>query len=125
MPSSEISTVDDYIGAIPEPVQSMLKQVRAIIRQTLPDAEEMISYKIPAYKLHGKPIIYFAGWKKHYSLYPVGEEVAAAFADELSEYDMSKGTVRFELSEPVPVKLIARIVAFRAGKITGTATDKS
>ena len=74
----------------------------------------MISYKIPAYRLHGEIVLYFAGWKQHYSLYPAGERVIAAFKDQLASYKISKGTIRFPLSEPVPVTLIERIAKFRA-----------
>jgi uncharacterized protein YdhG (YjbR/CyaY superfamily) len=86
----------------------------------LPEAEEVISYQIPAYKLNGRAVIYFAGWREHYSLYPASGELKAAFKDELAPYEVSKGTIRFPLSEPVPVKLIERITKFRA-KETSTA----
>ena len=74
----------------------------------------MISYKIPAYRLHGGIVLYYAGWKKHYSLYPVGEHLLAAFKDQLASYNVGKGTIRFPLCEPIPVKLIERIAKFRA-----------
>jgi uncharacterized protein YdhG (YjbR/CyaY superfamily) len=74
----------------------------------------VISYKIPAYKLHGGIALYFAGWKQHYSLYPAGERLVAALKDQLASYKVSKGTIRFPLSEPVPVRLIERIARFRA-----------
>ena len=80
----------------------------------MPKAEEVISYKIPAYKLRGGPVLYFAGWKQHYSLYPATGSLAAAFKDDLAPYELSKGTIRFPLSEPVPVRLISRIAKFRA-----------
>jgi uncharacterized protein YdhG (YjbR/CyaY superfamily) len=88
--------------------------VRSTLRKALPGAEEVISYKIPAYRLHGEIVLYFAGWKQHYSLYPAGERMVAAFKDQLASYRVSKGTIRFPLSEPVPVKLIERIAKFRA-----------
>ena len=74
-------------------------------------------------------MIYFAGWKKHYSLYPANTRVVAAFKEELAPYELSKGTVRFPLSEPVPVKLIADIVKFRAKEVaekakTGTVKQR-
>ena len=77
----------------------------------------MISYQIPAYKLHGRPVLFFAAWKEHYSLYPSNARLVAAFKDQLSKYELSKGTIRFPLSEPVPVKLIERIAKFRAKEI--------
>jgi len=98
-------------------VQRLLKRVRSTIRKAVPGAEEVISYKIPAYKLHGGPVLYFAGWRRHYSLYPATGRLVAAFQDDLAPYEVSKGTIRFPLSEPVPVKLIERIAKFRAKEV--------
>ncbi len=112
------TSVDEYIAAQPEAVQSILGLVRRVIRDAMPGAEEVISYKIPAYKLHGSAALYFAGWKRHYSLYPATERVLAAFKDELSSYDVTKGTIRIPFSQPVPVKLIERIAKFRAKEVT-------
>jgi|ERR1700675_2828843 uncharacterized protein YdhG (YjbR/CyaY superfamily) len=116
MPVAKIKfkSVDEYIASQPEAARGLLKRVRNTIRKAMPEAEEMISYQIPAYKLHGRPVLYFAGWKEHYSLYPATDHVVAAFQDALSPYEISKGTIRFPLSEPVPVKLIERIARFRA-----------
>jgi len=87
--------------------------VRSAIRKALPKAEEVISYKMPAYRLRGEVILYFAGWKHHYSLYPAGPRLVAAFKDELASCTADKGTIRFPLSAPVPKKLIADIAKFR------------
>ena len=107
--------IDDYIAGFPRNIQSTLKRVRTAIRAALPKADETISYRIPTYKLNGRYVIYFAGWKEHYSLYPAGHRLVAAFKDELAPYEVNgKGTIRFPLSEPVPVKLIANIAKFRA-----------
>lgn len=114
MPSTKFPTVDAYIAAQPGPTQQVLRRVRAIIRKAIPSAEESISYNIPAYKLAGGPVIYFAGWKRHYSLYPVGPEVLEVFASELAPYELEKGTARFPLDRPVPAKLIADIAKLRA-----------
>ena len=120
MPKPTFKTVAEYISAQPAPAQATLTRVRQTIRKALPGSKETISYNIPAYKLRGKTIIYFAGWKKHFSLYPAGARLVAAFKDELAPYQLSKGTIRFPLSEPVPVKLIERIAKFRA-KEAGSA----
>ena|SRR5215471_1083721 len=114
MAKDDFKSVDDYIASQPEDAQDALRLVRKTIRKALPKAEEVISYKIPAYKLHGGTVIYFAGWKQHYSLYPAGARLVAALKDELAPYELSKGTIRFPLSQPVPVKLIERIAKFRA-----------
>jgi len=114
MGKANFINVDEYISAQPETAQVVLLRVRSTLRKALPGAEEVISYKIPAYRLHGEIVLYFAGWKQHYSLYPAGERMVAAFKDQLASYRVSKGTIRFPLSEPVPVKLIERIAKFRA-----------
>jgi uncharacterized protein YdhG (YjbR/CyaY superfamily) len=113
MAKTELKSVDQYIASHPQAVQRVLKRVRSIIRRAMPGADEVISYKIPAYKLNGRAVLYFAGWSQHYSLYPSTDRLVAAFKDELAPYEVSKGTIRFPLSEPVPGKLIERITKFR------------
>ncbi len=120
MPKSDFKNVDDYIKAQPTTVQGILRCVRSTIRKAIPDAEELISYKMPAYKLNGTAIIYFAAAKEHYSLYLATKPLLAEFKDELARYKLSKGTISFPLSETVPVKLIDRIVKFRAKNLTKT-----
>lgn len=114
MPKTNFKSVDEYIASQPEAVESVLQRLRSIIRRALPRAEEVISYQIPAYRLHGSAVLYFAGWKRHYSLYPVTGRLVEEFKDDLAPYEVSKGTIRFPLSRPVPVKLIERIAKFRA-----------
>ena len=117
MAKTDFKSVDEYIASQPAAVQGILGRVRDAIREALPGAEEVISYQIPAYKLRGGRVLFFAGWKQHYSLYPAGERLVAAFRDELASYEVSKGTIRFPLSQPVPVKLIGRIAKFRAKEV--------
>jgi uncharacterized protein YdhG (YjbR/CyaY superfamily) len=114
MGKANFTNVDEYISRQPETAQVLLQLVRRTLLKALPGAEEAISYKIPAYGLNGGIVLYFAGWKQHYSLYPTGERMVMAFKDQLAPYKVSKGTIRFPLSEPVPVKLIERIAKFRA-----------
>ena len=102
MAKIEFKSVDEYIGSQPDAVRGQLERVRSTIRKAVPAAEEGISYNLPTYKLHGRPVIYFAGWKQHYSLYPFTAQLLAAFQDELVPYAVHKGTIRFSLSEPVP-----------------------
>jgi uncharacterized protein YdhG (YjbR/CyaY superfamily) len=117
MPKTNFQSVDDYIAAQPESIQDTLHRLRAILRKALPTAEEVISYQIPAYKIAGKAVIYFAGWKQHFSLYPVSDPLVEAFRKELAPYKLSKGTIRFPLSSPIPSKLIASIAKFRAKEV--------
>ena len=117
MKGSTPENVPAYIAQFPRAVQAALKRVRNSIRRAAPGAEEVISYQIPAFKLHGKPVLFFAAWKEHLSIYPSNARLVAAFKDELAKYERSKGTIRFPLSEPVPAKLIERIARFRAKEI--------
>jgi uncharacterized protein YdhG (YjbR/CyaY superfamily) len=124
MAKTNFKSVNEYIASKPKDVQAVLKLVRDAIRKAVPEAEELISYRIPMYKMNGRPVLYFAGWKEHYSLYPLGDALAAEFKKELADYKMSKGTIRLPLSEPVPVKLIERIAKFRAQRLTAREKGK-
>jgi uncharacterized protein YdhG (YjbR/CyaY superfamily) len=117
MAKTGFKSVDEYIASQPDTVQGILERVRSAIRKAVPGTTEVISYKIPAYKLHDSPVLYFAGWKQHYSLYPATERVVAAFKNELASYQVNKGTIRFPLSQPVPVKLIEQIAKFRVKEV--------
>jgi uncharacterized protein YdhG (YjbR/CyaY superfamily) len=116
MAKTDFRSVDEYLATQPPAVRAVLERVRGAIRRALPEAEEAISYQIPAYKVEGAVALYFAGWKEHVSLYPVSGEMIAAFGDELAPYVASKGTLRFPLSSPVPLRLIGRIAKVRAAE---------
>jgi uncharacterized protein YdhG (YjbR/CyaY superfamily) len=118
MAKTRVASVPEYIASKPKEVRAALKHVRSAIRAAVPAAAEGISYQIPAYTLNGVPVLYFAGWKAHYSIYPASDALVAAFRRELTPYERSKGTIKFPLDEPVPVKLIERIARFRAGQLT-------
>jgi uncharacterized protein YdhG (YjbR/CyaY superfamily) len=119
MARTDYKSVDEYIAAQPAEAQLVLRRVRAAIRKGAPAAEERISYQIPAYKLPGGAVLYFAGWKQHYSLYPATDRLVAAFRDELAPYVVEKATIRFPLSGRVPARLIERIARFRASEPMG------
>ena len=114
-------SVDDYIAVQPEPVRQKLEQVRKTIRKAVPDAVEGIGYGMPGYKLGGKPMLYFAGFKEHYSLFAASGSFFATLQDELRGYKLRKGTVQFPLDKPVPVQLISRIAKLRAAGIAAAA----
>lgn len=124
MARTHFKSVDEYIATHPEEVQAVLRRVRRAIRKAVPEAEEGISYQIPTYKLHGRYVVYFAGWKEHYSVYPANDRLVAAFRGDLAPYKVSKGTLRFPLSQPVPVKLIERIAKFLAEETAERARAK-
>jgi uncharacterized protein YdhG (YjbR/CyaY superfamily) len=107
-----MNEVDKYIYSFPEEVRNILLQIRQLIKDIAPDAEEGFAYQMPSYKLNGKPLVYFAGFKKHIGFYatPSGH---SEFAKELSEYKQGRGSVQFPLDKPIPFDLIRQIVAFR------------
>lgn len=113
-----LASVGEYIAGKPKECRASLEAVRQAIRKALPNAEEGLAYQMPAYTLDGVGVLYFAGWKAHYSLYPVSDALVEAFAKELAPYERSKGTLKFPWSEPVPVRLIERIAKFRARQLT-------
>jgi uncharacterized protein YdhG (YjbR/CyaY superfamily) len=124
MAKADITSVDKYIASQPETMRAILAQVRKAIRDSVPAAEEVISYKMPTYKLNGDAMLHFAGWKQHYSLYPATERVLAAFKAELEPYKIHTATIRFPISQPVPATLIARIAKFRAKEIAERTKSK-
>src|SRR2546425_10445151 len=124
MAKTDFKSVDEYIATHPEGEQAVLQRVRGAIRKALPGADEGIGYQIPTYKLHGGYVVYFAGWKQHYSLYPATDHLLAAFKDDLAPYKVNKGTIRFPLSQPVPVKLIERIAKYLAKEAAERAGAK-
>lgn len=123
MAKHTFKSVDEYIASHRTAVQRVLRRVRGAIRKAVPGADETISYGIPTYKLQGRPVLYFAGWKEHYSLYPSTGRLVAAFKNALAPYEVNnKGTIRFPLDEPVPVKLIEGIAKFRAKEVAERET---
>ena len=123
MAKTQFTSVNEYLKAQPKSLQDILRRVRGAIRTAVPQTEETLSYGIPTYKLNGRPVLYFAGWKRHYSIYPSTAALVAAFKDQLSPYEVNgKGTIRFPLSEPVPSKLIADIARFRADEVARRRT---
>lgn len=109
MAKTRFQSIDEYIAACPTETHERLQAIRAAIKKIAPDAKEKISYQIAAFELNGRNLVHFAGWKRHVSLYPVpaGDE---AFEEEISRYVDGKGTLKFPLDEPLPVKLIEKVV---------------
>lgn len=103
-------TVDEYIASFPADVQAQLQGVRRAMRAAAPGIEEAISYGIPTLMLDGRYLMYFAGWKRHISVYPI-PAVDAQLDKEIERFKAGKGTLRFPLTEPIPYELIGRLVA--------------
>lgn len=123
MAESQVSKdVDEYIATFPAEIQLVLEKVRQTIRDAAPEAEETISYKMPAFKQHGI-LVYFAAWTKHIGLYPPisGDE---PLARAVARYAGPKGNLQFPLNEPIPYDLIERIVKLRLKQDTAKATAK-
>jgi uncharacterized protein YdhG (YjbR/CyaY superfamily) len=97
-------------------VQSALHLLRGAIRNAVPEAQEVISYGMPTYKLHGSRMLQFAAWRSHYSLYTATDQVAAEFK-ELKSYRLQRGTIQFPIAALVPVELIERIARYRSQQI--------
>jgi len=110
-PKKVFKTTDEYIATFPPNVQSLLQQLRQVIKEAAPEAEEAISYQMPAFKLNGI-LVWFAAFKNHIGFYPKTSAIEA-FKDELSGYELSKGTIRFPLNRPIPFEVVRKIVKFR------------
>ena len=110
MVNRKFASVDDYISSFPPDVQTILEEVRRTIRRAAPCAAESISYQIPTMTIDGEPLVYFAGWQHHLSIYPAptGDD---EFERRLAPYRSAKSTVKFPLREPIPYDLIERAVA--------------
>jgi uncharacterized protein YdhG (YjbR/CyaY superfamily) len=123
MPAT-LSGIDAYMKALPAPARAELQKVRAAIAKALPRAEEAISYAIPAFKIDGSVVIFFAAWKDHYAIYPASEALVAAFAKQLAPYDHAKGTIRFPYAKPPSAALIGKIAKFKAAETAARAAAK-
>ena len=123
MAKTHVQSVDEYIGALPKNIQRLLKKIRSAIRKTVPGAEEVISYQMPAFKLNGKILVYYAAWQNHIGFYALPSGTAA-FKKELSKYKIAKGSIQFPIDEPLPLQLILRIVKFRVKENLGREQHK-
>lgn len=108
---TDFTSIDHYISEADEKVRETLQQIREVIKETAPNTTECISYGMPAFRLR-RVVVYFAAFKNHISLFP-GSSGVAAFEEELHPYKHTKGTIQFQLNEPIPFDLIKRVVEFR------------
>jgi uncharacterized protein YdhG (YjbR/CyaY superfamily) len=107
-------TVSEYIAATPPKARQMLRQLRKVIRAAAPGATERISYRIPVFELDGKYLLYIAAFRDHVSIYPVTAGMVAKHGKEIAPYRSGKGTLRFPLGVPLPLKLITKLARVRA-----------
>jgi uncharacterized protein YdhG (YjbR/CyaY superfamily) len=109
--------VASYIAALPPDARKALKQVRAAIRAAAPRAEEAFSYRIPGFRIDDQPLVWYAAFKNHYSMYPIGAAIMRSLARDVEGYDTAKGTIRFPLGEKVPVALVRKLVKARIAEV--------
>lgn len=114
MATIDYRNVNEYIARYPASMRPTLRRVRAAIRKAIPRAAEGIGYGIPAYRFEEGGALYFAGWTKHWSLYPASAALVEAMGDALAPYEVEKATIRFPWTKPVPVGLVGRIARFMA-----------
>lgn len=110
------ATMDEYIRSFPPEIRKILEEMRAVIRDEAPEAEEAIRYGMPTFRLHGKNLVHFAAFRHHIGFYPIPSAVEA-FREELSPYKQGKGSVQFPPERPVPYDLVREIVRFRVAEI--------
>ena len=122
VPAKNFKTIDEYIEAFPENVQSILERLRDTVRKAAPEAVESISYEMPTFKIDGKRLAYFSVWKNHIGFYSIPEG-NAAFRKELSPFEGPKGSLQFPLDKPIPYDLVKKIVVFRVKEIQQKKTQ--
>lgn len=115
-------SIDEYILKFPPEIQEILQNIRKVIKESAPDAEEKISYQMPTFAFHGN-LVHFAAWKNHIGFYPTpsGND---AFKHELSEFKVAKGSIQFPIEKPMPYELISKIVKYRVAENIKKAEEK-
>lgn len=107
------TTVDDYIAALPEDKRGAMTMLRETIRAAAPDAEEVITYKMPGFKTHGRFLVSYDAYKAHYSLFPASDAVITGLGERIAPHLAGSGTIRFPASRPIPTDLVTDIIRIR------------
>jgi uncharacterized protein YdhG (YjbR/CyaY superfamily) len=119
-----VQQVREYLAAQPAPARRALTAIRSAIRAAVPGAVEHFSYRIPGFRLEGQALVWYAGFRRHVSLYPMTDAIRRAHAAAIAGYKTSKGTIQFPLSEPMPIALVKRLVRARAAEIRKTSRSR-
>ena len=115
--TTPVQQVREYLAALPPASRRRMKEMRAIIKSIAPAAVETFSYRIPGFRLDGKVFVYYAAFREHTSLYPMGDRIRRAHAASLKGYKTSKGTIQFPLDQPLPVGLVKRLIKARVAEV--------
>lgn len=105
--------VAEYIDALPAERREAMRELRAVIRAAAPTAEEVITYRMPGFRLDGRFFVSYDAYKRHYSLFPASDGVVRALGDAVAPYLAGRGTIRFPADRPIPAELVRRIIAVR------------
>lgn len=106
----KLKTVNEYFASLPKNVRTPLEKIRRLVKQEVPEAQELLSYQMPAFKVHGRILIYYSAWKEHIGLYP---PVPKIFKKEVARYAGPKGNLKFSLDKPIPLALVKRIIRYK------------
>lgn len=117
-----MSVVDDYLADVDEPRRAQLRRIRQLVWESVPDVVEAKSYGVPAFKVDGRPLLGFSAAKQHLSLYPFSPAVVEALQDDLTGYDVAKGTIRFAAENPISDQLVRSMIALRLAEIRPSTT---
>ena len=115
------ASIDEYLATLPDEQRAALEHVRREVHRLVPDAEEMISYGMPGFRLDGRSLLWFAGWKKHCSLYPLTDAFLADHPEELAGFEQTKGSVHFTPARPIPDDLLRALVQARVADVRAEA----
>ena len=121
--NKKFKTINEYQSAFPPKVKNLLKDLRKAIKQASPEAEELISYNMPAFKYHGI-LVYYAAHKEHIGFYPGSSVINEVFKDDLIDYETSKGTIKFPFEKVIPVRLVKKLVTYKAKQNLERAKSK-
>lgn len=122
-PRRKPATIDEYLSGVPDEQRTALEKLRKTIRAAAPRAEECISYGLPAFRLDGRALVAFSAAARHCSFFPMSGTTVTDHADELADYDTSKGTIRFQPDKPLPAALVRKLVKARIAENAAKRSD--